>query len=874
MTKLLTRVFLSLLAISPSLVLSQQKAHLELDSKFASFVEEDFPFFSQTLDARQFGKNWPADNLTSRGIIFHLGNQTFACFDPDLLRWSLIWKSNADAEYLTMDGMGPGSYRLPNRKAPAGQNSLPKPIGTPLMAAPLLPGWSVGAEPENVDPRDRDGADEDEPSIGPVPVTLGRWSGLRLVKGGVQLEYEIAGTKVVEQLSHSGDQIVRNLVIAPHAKDFWVRTGEKGDEAVKIVASEKEASISVSISDSKLESSNYFINSRPEKRWTDKVATKSTSGNDDAAFTFDSIGIPDENPWKRNVRFSDLQFFPDGRCALATFDGDVWIAESTGASWTWSRFASGLHEPLGLEIVEDSIYVFDRNGICKLVDSDNNGEADFYENFSNVVAQSAETREFAQGLIAKKGGGFFIAKGGQVGSSRGKFNGTAIEISKDGKSFEVLATGLRQPYIGYNAEEGILTASDQQGNWKPATPIYRIERGRYFGFQPAKLKDKAVHPAPIDAPEVWIPHFVNQSGASQVWLNGTDQMAELKGSMIHIGYNRPEIFKIYLQENGKQGAAVPLLSGFPAGLLNGAVNPKDGSLYLCGFEIWGTSGEDISGFFRVRPGKKSSWHPETIVAGKRGVLLTFRKSLDADTAKVLANYTADRWNYEQTHNYGSGNFKLDGKPGQEALPVTSAYLSVDAKSLFLGIPDMRPSHSLRLTYRIPHPEGTGRIENAYLTIRELETLDLKKAGFGDLKVDLTIDESMKVTGPTVKPTKDLGKQVATQYGCIACHAAGDQVPASNLTGEAAAQVAVGPSWNGLWNSQRTFADGSFIKSADETYFRESILDPSRRVTAGFEMEKTGVGMPSYLGVLKDHEIDSILLYIKSLQKVKPSKTTK
>jgi hypothetical protein len=35
---------------------------------------------------------------------------------------------------------------------------------------------------------------------------------------------------------------------------------------------------------------------------------------------------------------------------------------------------------------------------------------------------------------------------------------------------------------------------------------------------------------------------------------------------------------------------------------------------------------------------------------------------------------------------------------------------------------------------------------------------------------------------------------------------------------------------------------------------------------GYEMERTGVGMPSYLGVLKDHEIDSVVLYIKGLRK--------
>jgi len=159
---------------------AQQKEHLELDSPFASFVETDFPFFTQTVDARDFGKDLPENNLTSRGIIIKLGEHHFACFDPDLLRWSLIWKANDEGEYLTMDGMGPGSYRLPNRKSSAGQSALPKPIGTPLLASKLLPGWSVGAEPEETEPREQVNGDDDELSTGPIPVSLGRWSGLRL----------------------------------------------------------------------------------------------------------------------------------------------------------------------------------------------------------------------------------------------------------------------------------------------------------------------------------------------------------------------------------------------------------------------------------------------------------------------------------------------------------------------------------------------------------------------------------------------------------------------------------------------------------------------------------------------------------------------
>ncbi|MEM9016878.1 MAG: hypothetical protein AAGC68_07675, partial [Verrucomicrobiota bacterium] len=218
-------------------------------------------------------------------------------------------------------------------------------------------------------------------------------------------------------------------------------------------------------------------------------------------------------------------------------------------------------------------------------------------------------------------------------------------------------------------------------------------------------------------------------------------------------------------------------------------------------------------------------------------------------------------------HYGSGNFRLNGKPGQESVAVASAKLSLDRKSIFIGIIDMQPSDSLRVTYRLPSPEVTA-VESAYLSVFELgEEIDLTKHGFKSNEVDLTPKKIMTETGKKVEATAQLGAEVAMRYGCIACHAVDTSIaktppPKSAIEG---AQVAVGPSWVGLWNSRREFVDGSFIKNVDETYLRESILDPGRRVPEGYAMEKTGVGMPSYLGVLQDHEIDSILLYIRSLK---------
>lgn len=864
---------ISLLALPAA---AQDKAHLELESTFGSYVEVEFPFFTQTVDARKFGQAPQTENLTPRGIIVTAGNGVWGCFDPDLLRWALIWKANDDGEYLSMDGMGAGSYRLPNRKSAPGQNELPGPFGTPLVTMPLRPGIAVGDVPTPKDPRDRGKAETGELGLGPVPVSLGRFSGIRLVEGGMQLEYTLGDAAVRERFVAEGSGVARVIEIGPHEGKVHLRIGAGDSDWLSLKPSKTATAHRIVISSCggvSVHSLDSFAEAKaPARRWKALVKAGAViPPAKDAPWVFDDLPLPMPNPWKRNVRPADLEFFADGRAAVLTFDGDVWIVNGLDSDAAmWSRFASGLHEPQSLCIVGDVIHVFDRNGIVKLHDTDGNGEADWHENFCNAVAQSAETRNYPMDMIATRDGGFYLALGGQIGTTIGKYNGVVVKVAPDGRSFQVVASGFRQPYLGYDVETGLLTASDQQGNWKPATPIYRVEEGRYFGFQPETLKDKVTHPATIAPPEVWIPHFINQSGASQVWIKQHDgrepQMGALNGSLVHIGYGRPEIFKIYLDPQGGQGAVMPLISGFPSGVLNGRVHPRDGRLYLAGFQIFGSSGSRTGGIYRVRPGKTPGWLPREIRAEKRGILMSFDAPLSADLAAELGRYSADRWNYHQTHQYGSGNYRTDNdQPGQEAIPISSAKLSTDRKSLFLGIRDMRPAHSLRLTYRLPAPD-VEKVENAYLTLHSLPSFDLTDHGFATNDVDLTPRQDLAANGPAIEPTAALGKEIAVRFGCIACHVTGDPSIPAPPSAAGGAKTAVGPPWIGLWNSPRTFSDGSEIKNVDAAYLRESILDPARRVQAGYEMERTGVGMPSYLGVLRDHEIDSVMLFIKTLKK--------
>ena len=854
---------------------AQDKAHLALQSGFASYVEEDAPFFTQTVDARKFGVEPQVDNLTPRGIVVCVGNGVFGCFDPDLLRWALIWRQTGEGEYLTMDGMASGSYRLPNRKAAPGQKELPRPLGEPLLALPLLPGVGVGGAMLQ-DPRERGLAEVGEVGLGPVSSELGRFSGIRCEGSMVRLEYMVGGVAVVERLVADGGGVSRLVEVGPRTRPILLRTGAGDDAWLRLADSQKTSFHRIRIGNDgsiRVEAADSLGAKVPvTRRWPEVVVPEPVHiSARDAAWVFDDVPLPMPNPWRRNVRPVDLEFFETGRAAVLTFDGDVWLVDGLGKNQaSWRRFASGLNEPQSLCVQGGVLHVFDRNGIVRLLDLDGDGEADWYENFSNIVAQSAETRNYPMDLIAAKDGGFYVALGGQIGSTIGRHNGVIAKVSADGKSYRIVASGFRQPYLGYDEETGILTASDQQGNWKPATPVYRVEEGAYYGFQPEKYGANARHPAPIAPPEVWIPHFVNQSGASQIWLKGRGgsgvQMAGLNGALIHIGYGRPEIFSVLLDAERQQGAVVPVVGGFPSGLLNGRVHPQDGKLYVAGFQIFGSTGSRVGGIYRVRPGGAPDVLPREVLADRRGILMRFDVPLPQEVVRDVGRYSVDRWNYRQTHQYGSGNYRTDREEaGQEALEISSVMLSEDGRSLFLGIPKMGLSHSLRVTYRAPLA-GVDRVENVYLTVRGLAALDLRRRGFSTNEVDLTARAGAELGGGAVEPSAALGREVAVRVGCVGCHGIGDPTLAIGAPTVGGAKTAMGPSWVGLWGAKRAFTDGTELRSVDATYVRESILDPARRVQVGYDMERTGVGMPSYLGVLKEHEIESLVRFIQTLRK--------
>ena len=862
----------------------------------AEYIEPDFPFFSSVLDCRDLGEGFPKDNLTPRGLILNLGHNLWACFDIDLLRIACIWESEPGKPPITLDALAPGSYHIAGQKTKDGQDVLPKPVGKVWLANGLYPGWQIGEKADFSDPREP-GPSKEEVGRGPLPGGNTHFDSISFesdkntpAKRALTLRYTFEGAQIREQISVSvdsdgrGREVVRKLQIQPHDNQLCVWAGnysgkagypEASIEVSSVPKGEKPASVAfvprplglvAKLPPAKLPRIIKVVigtGETPEdaprpwlaRFWPQSVTTSATLSAKDDSYVTDVIALPTTNPWKRNVRLADIDFLDDqGNAVGVTFDGDVWMISGLKGDLdkvTWQRFASGLHEPMSIVVRKGEIFVFDRNGIWKLVDTNKDGEADVHEMFCNLFAQTAETREFPNSMKLAPDGSLVISKGGQQGTTLGKHNGTVIKVAPDGRSFEVLGWGLRQPFVGVNSKTGLVVASDQEGNYVPTTPIQIIKDHQFYGHL-ATIQPHEEYPQSIADPLTWIPHSVVPSGATLMWLNDA-MMGPANDEMILVSYNKPELHRVLESTHGtrSQAAVVPWMRGFDFPTLNAHINPADGQLYVVGFQVWGTTVKTISGLARIRYTSKPRILLTECTPCDKGVLLHFNLPLDKAAATNPDNYNVERWSYKRTFNYGSPHLKQDGTPGQEWMVPSSAYLSKDGMSVFVCLPDMNTKvMQMRVGYGLKGAEGLPAQNNAYLTPYELVKFDPEKEGFGPVTVDLT--PRKLVAAAQAKPTLEEGKRLYEMMGCMACH---------SIDGTTYAKV--GPSWKGLYGTERVLTKGGEKATADEVYLKESIQNPPAKVVKGYE--KLDAGMPVYAGVLNDSQIDSLILFIKSLK---------
>lgn len=456
--------------------------------------------------------------------------------------------------------------------------------------------------------------------------------------------------------------------------------------------------------------------------WGDPLVTKGqlASNIGEAPYGIDTITVPYENPHKALFFITGLDFFSDGDAALCTAHGDVWLVSGLDESLeqvTWQRFATGLYQPLGIEIVDGKVIVLGRDQLTRLHDRNQDGEADFYESFNHDLRITGQDHAFAMRLETDSEGNFYFLKSGG-----GPHGSALLKVSPDGSKLDVMARGFRHPYgmgIGPGDE---ITVADNEGNWVPSSKIDLIRAGGFYGY----LGNRKKAPAGLtpERPLCYIPKVADNSCGGQVWVTSDRWGDYHRGEMLHLSWGRCTLHAVLREKVQQtwQAATVqfPDLT-FLAGPGEGAFHPIDGQLYVVGLDGWQTGAAVDGSFQRVRFTGAPIYMPAAFHVHENGIRIRFTQPLDAESTVQTSNYRVEQWNYKWLSTYGSFHYSVrnPGTIGHDSLTVESAHVLPDGKTVFLAIPGLQPVDQLHVHTDIRSADGTSLQFDLYSTVNAL-----------------------------------------------------------------------------------------------------------------------------------------------------------
>ncbi len=455
----------------------------------------------------------------------------------------------------------------------------------------------------------------------------------------------------------------------------------------------------------------------PDRRWGEPLVTPLVKGSEAGPFAIDTLTLPTDNRFRALLFCTGLDFLPDGRLAVCTAHGDVWLAtvDEKAATVSWQRFATGLYQPMGLKVAGGKLVVLERGQLTRLHDTNADGEADFYECLSGDWHGAGGEHAYDTCLETDPAGNFWFFKTGDTDTPHG---GCLLRVSKDGGTPEVMATGFRHPIGLGMSPTGHVSGADQEGNYMPATRIDEYRRGGFYGD--LRAHHRATPPATYDGPLCWLPREVDNSAGGQVWVPA-GAFGPLGGKPLHLSYGRCKAFVLLRDEflGGTQGGVWDLGLTFLSGVKCGRFGP-DGSLYVAGLNGWQTAAKADGCVQRVRLTGKPLDVPTDLKVTSDGVALTFSRPLDRAAAENPTNYRAARWNYVWSKEYGSPRFRAsDGAIGQDEVAVTAAKLSADGRTVRVSLAGMAPVMQLQVGLNVPAADGRPVTGAVYLTPRHV-----------------------------------------------------------------------------------------------------------------------------------------------------------
>ena len=588
-----------------------------------------------------------AGPAVTRGYCFRTEQPFSACFDIDRLRYTAVWKD--------------GFLKLSDRRHG-------------FMGGLTLDGTLDQATTK---------------SVAEMPAKL---------RDGAQLFDDAKSPAVYEGLYRSGPHVV--FAYSINGKQSLTALVNRDGKLQRVDEPAKQSSLAKLVAN-------------PVPQWPQTFQTDVTFGDatEGQAYVVDTIALPYDNPWNSLMFVSAHAFLPDGSALVCTMQGDVWQVKDfqyPSRKATWRRFAAGLHQPLGMWIDEDGIFVQCRDQIMRLHDRNEDGEADFYECYSKSFVSSAGGHDYICGLQCDSAGYFYTASGNQG----------LLKISPDGQQTKVIATGFRNPDGLGLTPDGMATVPCSEGGWTPASmvcaaPTTDREGPLHYGYR-GPVNDRAP-----ELPLIYLPRGIDNSAGGQVFVD-SDQWGPVQGQLIHTSFGTGTHALVLRDQVGDQwqGAVVPLPGDFLSGTHRARFHPVDGQLYVSGMQGWGTYTPDDGCFQRVRYTGQEVQLPIGFKVHENGVAIRFSQPIDEQIAAQAGSHFAQAWNYRYSSAYGSPEFSPSqpGIPGHDLWLIRSAHVLDDGHTLFLEIPQLQPVNQLHLLVQVAEEQQ----QELFVTVNALD----------------------------------------------------------------------------------------------------------------------------------------------------------
>ncbi len=386
-----------------------------------------------------------------------------------------------------------------------------------------------------------------------------------------------------------------------------------------------------------------------------------------------------------------IALLPDGRMATTIFkeygnatnrNGQIFLlsgvltATKTG-DITMNQITASFREPLGVAVVNGSIYVTEKDRIGKLTPNGANWTYSVEYDKANPVGIRDYGHWFSMGLVYYQGkfnwtlGGFHgyepadtiytVATG--VGDPEPLKHGTWVQYDPITKTHEFMVHGLRNTGGTSLGPDGTICTTDNQGDWEPSDKFICMEKGQWYGFDGpkslAKLPGQVEYP-----PTAWAAHdeISNSLGESVLIPKG-----KYAGQMFVTDITNGIIDRVFLEKvkGHWQGAFTFVTGGFRAGVYRILVAPDSSTLIVAGLGGSASSG----GWSYLKQPLYSCLHK--LVPNKKPVLeilavrsmgptkmeVEFTEPVNP-AAALASGYKITSWKNIAGPGYGEGNHSL------------------------------------------------------------------------------------------------------------------------------------------------------------------------------------------------------------------------